>query len=144
MPVTIVAKSGTREKEFILDHRYSGQEFLLDAGFAVDTILIDPKLWILSKTKSSAKISSSTQPNEFKLFPNPAPTHLTLTLKNPTDKKLNIQLINSLGQIVYQRELQLAGNDETINVPVSMLPRGVYWFKMQSEKELKYVRKVVH
>lgn len=144
MPVTIVAKNGSHEKRFVLDHRYSGQEFTLDVGFAVDTILIDPKLWILSKTKTSAKLNGNTTPNEIKLFPNPAPTHLTITLKNPTDKKLNLQLMNALGQIIYHKELSLAGNDEIINVPVSTLPSGVYWVKMQTEKNIQYIRKVVH
>ena len=144
MPVTIVAKNGDKETSFVVDHRYSGQEFWLNAGFTVDTVLIDPKLWILSKTKTSAKVNGSTSPNELKVYPNPAPSQLIISLKNPTDKKISIQLWNILGQKVYEKEMQLPGNDEIINVPVIGLARGIYWLKLQGEKGIQYTRKIVH
>ena len=143
MPVTILARSGSQEKSFVVDHRYSGQEFWLDAGFAVDTILIDPKLWILSRTKTSAKTGGSVTPNEIKVFPNPAPDKLNISLKNPTDKKLNIQLVNMLGQVVYENRVSLPGSDDLIQVPVIGLARGVYWLRLQGETSIKYTRKIV-
>jgi aminopeptidase N len=145
MPVTIVVKSGSRESSFVVDHRYSGQEFWLDAGFAVDTVMIDPKLWILSKTKTSAKMNSgSPVSNEIKIFPNPAPSQFTVSLKNPTDKRLTIQLLNTLGQTVYKKEVQTPGYDALIEVSTIGLAKGIYLLKLQSEKSIQYVRKIVH
>ncbi len=144
MPVTIVARSASKEKSFVVDHRFSGQEFLLDAGFAVDTILIDPKLWILSKTKSSAKSGGNTTPNEIKIFPNPAPNELNISVRNPTDKKLSIRLVNMLGQVVYERAVSLPGSDDIIQVPIVGLARGIYWLRLQGEKNIKYTRIIVH
>ncbi len=139
-----MAKSGSKESSFVVDHRYSGQEFWLNAGFAVDTILIDPKLWILSKIKTSARIGGSNIPNELKLYPNPAPHELKISLKNPTDKRLNIQLLNLLGQSVFQKEMQTPGSDELITIPLVGLAKGIYWLKLQSEKNIQYIRKIVH
>lgn len=144
MPVNIVARSGLQEKSFVIDHRYSGQEFWLDAGFVVDTIIIDPKLWILSKTKTSAKVAASTTPNELKIFPNPAPSQFNISLRNPTDRKMDIRLLNVLGQVVYRRELQLPGSDETIIVPVTGLARGIYTLVITGDKTLRVKRQILH
>ena len=144
MPVTIVAKSGSREQSFVVDHRYSGQEFWLDAGFAVDTIMIDPKLWILSKTKTSAKLSGSITPDEIKIYPNPAPRELKISLKNPSDKKLDIQLLNVLGQPVYKKEVQTPGSDELIDISLTHLPKGVYFLKLSSPTKIKMLKKILH
>lgn len=144
MPVTIVAKNGLQEKSFVVDHRYSGQEFWLDAGFKVDTVLIDPKLWILSKTKTSAKSGGSNTPDEIKIFPNPAPGHLNISIRNPTEKHLSLQLVNVLGQVVYEKEITLPGRDDIIQVPVVGLSRGIYWLRLHGEKNIRYTRRVVH
>ena len=144
MPVTLVAKSGSQEKSFVVDHRYSGQEFWLDAGFAADTIMIDPKLWILSKTKTSAKVAGSTIPDEVKIYPNPAPREFRISLKNPSHDKLNIQLLNVLGQTVYQKEFRTPGSDELIVVSVSSLPKGVYWLRLSSNGKIWKLTKILH
>ncbi|MBC7829041.1 MAG: T9SS type A sorting domain-containing protein [Chitinophagaceae bacterium] len=144
MPVTLVAKAGSKEQSFVVEHRYSGQEFWLNAGFAVDTVLIDPKLWILSKVKTSAKVAGSTIPDELKIYPNPAPRELKISLKNPSDRKLNIQLLNMLGQTVYQKDLQTPGSDELFNISLTHLPRGVYWLKLSSYGSIQVIKKIVH
>ncbi|HET9278939.1 MAG TPA: M1 family aminopeptidase, partial [Flavitalea sp.] len=144
MPVTIVARSNSKEKSFVVDHRFSGQEFLLDAGFTVDTILIDPKLWILSRTKTSAKSAGNTVPNEIKIFPNPAPNELNISIRNPTDKKLSIHIVNMLGQVVHEGTISLSGSDEIIHVPIVGLARGIYWLRLQGERNIRYTRTIVH
>lgn len=144
MPVMITAKSGSRESTFVVDHRYSGQEFWLNAGYAVDSLIIDPKLWILSKNKTSSKINGNIIPNEVKIYPNPAPGELKISLKNPSDKKLSIQLLNVLGQVLYQKEIQTAGNDELIHVPLTGLQKGIYLLKLQSERSIKYTQQILH
>lgn len=144
MPVTLVAKSGSQESTFIVDHRYSGQEFWLNPGFAVDSILVDPKLWILSKNKTSAKINSVGTSNEIKIFPNPAPDVIKISLKNPTGKKLHIRLLNVLGQMIYQKEMQTQGRDELINIWMGQLPKGVYWLMINNEDNIKMLKKILH
>jgi len=144
MPVTLVAQSGSKTASFVVDHRYSGQEFWLNAGIDVDTILVDPQLWILSRNKTSVKMDAiPTKDNEIKIYPNPAPHELKISLKNPTDKKLNIRLLNMLGQSVYQKEIQTPGSDVIFDIPVAKLPKGVYWIKLQSEK-IDLLKKIMH
>jgi aminopeptidase N len=145
MPVTLVAKNGNSESRFVVDHRNSGQEFWLNPGFIPDTIMIDPDLWILSKKKTSAKVNGSTTANELMIAPNPAPDLLRISLKNPTDKKLSIQLMNTLGQVIFQKDVQTPGSDELIDISMSYYPKGVYWLKLNSEKgTIKLLKKIVH
>ena len=144
MPVTIVAKGGTQEQKFVVDHRQNGQEFWLDAGFVVDTIMIDPDLWILSKVKTSKKINTSTTPDEIKVFPNPAPDDVKISIKNPSSKKLSVQLMNALGQIVVIKNILTPGRDELINISLRHLPQGIYWLKVGNEGNIEMIKKIVH
>lgn len=143
MPVTVLLRGGSQGKSFVLDHRYSGQEFTVDPGFVVDTVIIDPDLWILSKVKTSAKKESSAESNELKLYPNPSSGPVTLSLANPTDKKLYLHLYNALGQLVYRREMDTPGRDELIEIPLSKYQRGIYMLQIRSEKNIRTVRKIV-
>ena len=144
MPVTIVAKGGTQEQKFVVDHRQNGQEFWLDAGFVVDTIMIDPDLWILSKVKTSRKINTSTTPDEIKVFPNPAPDDVKISIKNPSSKKLSVQLMNALGQVVVIKNILTPGRDELINISLRHLPQGIYWLKVGNEGNIEMIKKIVH
>jgi len=63
MPVMLELKGPAGDTTFIVDHRFSGQEFWLKPGFLVDTIIIDPKLRILSNIKTSAK-NARQQPDK--------------------------------------------------------------------------------
>ena len=262
MPVTIVAKGGSREKRFVVDHRYSGQVFWLNTGFAVDTFIIDPKLWILAKTKTSAKVRDSVffqglerplgyalvpygayrksgiiaeayrgykgdwiqddnyrvkvrlgqaksypsaflyaqavtvvaknnfreksfivnpayndqefsldpdffvdtvliashqsstplsekppgkiRQNEIKIFPNPASTEITVSFKNPGGKKIKVQLLNNLGQVVFESERQTSGIDNIFRIPVNHLPKGTYTVEITSPGKMKVVETIAH
>jgi hypothetical protein len=143
-PVSVVVKNDFQEKAFVVEHRYNGQEFWLDAGFAVDTMMIDVKQGISSTTEPSPKSNGGAIPNELKIFPNPAPREFKISLKNPTDRILTVELMNAMGQVVYKSELQTAGNDQLFNVRIAHLPSGIYWLKIQSPTKIQILKKIVH
>src|SRR2546423_14221738 len=102
MPVQLQFKNASQTKSFVVDHRFSGQEFWLDVGFAADTVIIDPEFWILSRIKTSVRLTNiSSTPNELLIYPNPSPSNGNISLKNPTGKILSVQLFNSIGQLVF-------------------------------------------
>ena len=144
MPVTLLLRGATEGKSYTVEHSFSGQEFSFNPGFKVDTVIIDPEMWILSKIKTSKKINSSSVSNEIKIFPNPStngPVYLSLV--NPTDRNLYLRLYNNLGQLIWQKDLLTAGNDELINIPADRLSRGIYHLQVRSEKSIKLVKKIV-
>ena len=144
MPVAIKLKAGTKETIVRLDNTFNGQEFWIDPGFAVDTVLIDPDLWLLSKNNTSVKIIENSAQNELRIFPIPSPDELTISLKNPTDKKLSMQLFNATGQLLLRKEYQTPGKNELFVTRINHLPRGVYVLTLKSEKNINIVKKIVH
>jgi hypothetical protein len=69
---------------------------------------------------------------EILVFPNPTTDVLQLQL-NKVYSKMNVQIINSAGQVVKQ--LQLAATNQTITIPVQNLAAGKYWLHLQSGDE---------
>lgn len=132
MPVPVQFKNATRDTIIVLDHQYSGQEFTINIGFKADTVIIDPKLWLISKGNTSLKESTSETVNQLNIYPNPAPDRLYISLLNPTDSKLSLQLLNGIGQLVYRKEITLSGNNELLDIPVLHLAKGIYYLKLKS------------
>ncbi len=64
------------------------------------------------------------------LFPNPAHDVLQLQV-NGNYNSINIQIANSAGQTVQQLHNMAVAN-ATISIPVSSLPAGQYWLKLQA------------
>ncbi|HYE55629.1 MAG TPA: M1 family aminopeptidase, partial [Chitinophagaceae bacterium] len=126
MPVMLEFRSAARTERVVVDHRYSGQEFNIKLDFEADTLVIDPDLWILSKTKTTQKLPSSTGADIIHIYPNPAPNNATLTLENPTGSRLFVRLFSSTGQLLYRKDLATAGQNEIIDLGINKFPRGVY------------------
>lgn len=57
----------------------------------------------------------------FELYPNPASTHLTVQAKSIIQ---NITLVNTLGQLVYAKEMI---NASQVTIPLENLPKGMYY-----------------
>ena len=71
------------------------------------------------------------------LFPNPAKDALNITTKNNASGEVNIQILNSMGQTVYNQVVQ-AGLVQTIDI-ASFIP-GVYYVTVIAEGETKIIR----
>jgi hypothetical protein len=70
---------------------------------------------------------------EFKIFPNPAYTYLTITNANAID---TIEIYNSIGQSV----LQLNNLNTTFNIDITNLSNGLYTIKLNSNDKEKISR----
>ena len=143
MPVTLLLRGASQGKSYKVEHYFSGQEFSFNPGFAVDTVIIDPNFEILSLIRTSVKKSVSTVANEVKVYPNPSPGQLFVSLNNPTDKKLYLRLYNTIGQLIWQKDMDTPGNNEIINIPAAGLAKGTYLLHIRSEKSIKMVKKIV-
>ena len=143
MPVPLQLKGAGRDTIITLNHTRNGAEFWINAGFLVDTVIFDPKVWLLSGTNAVTKIAASSMTNEIKIYPNPAAQYVNVSIANPGSRRVVLQLYNTLSQSVYEKSLELTGADLVIPIPVSFLPVGVYWLKITGDDGLKMVRTVV-
>ena len=73
-----------------------------------------------------------------------APDDVKISIKNPSSKKLSVQLMNALGQIVVIKNILTPGRDELINISLRHLPQGIYWLKVGNEGNIEMIKKIVH
>ncbi|WP_315819250.1 T9SS type A sorting domain-containing protein [Paraflavitalea speifideaquila] len=52
-------------------------------------------------------------------------------------------MFNTLGQLVYRKEIDLNGNDEVRDIPMQRLAKGVYYLKLKGEKTIDIVQKIL-
>ncbi len=77
MPVPIQFFGEGRDTLIVFNHTFSGEVFLTNPGFIVDSIKFDPDLWIISANNSiTLGIDELPAGKELKLLPNPADDRL--------------------------------------------------------------------
>jgi hypothetical protein len=143
MPVELRLKGKSGEMRTTLEHATNDQEFWIDPGFAVDSVFIDPDLWILTNNKSATVSRSDAGINEIRLFPNPATNTAYVQISNPTDRLYEITLFNMIGQILYKTQRNAAGNDEMIQLPLRNHPKGMYLVKVSANGTERMVKKLL-
>ena len=75
-------------------------------------------------------ISSSIVAGE--LFPNPATTDITLILHAPGDANLNFEIRSLTGQIAGSGQVVCHAGLNSLTVPITSIPRGMYLFIIHS------------
>ncbi|MEM6378341.1 MAG: T9SS type A sorting domain-containing protein, partial [Bacteroidota bacterium] len=79
--------------------------------------------------------------NRFQVYPNPVKQTLFVDYPNPSNLAAPLQLMNELGQVVWQGQVP-AGNQTPMSVDLSSFRKGVYYLAVQSDNG-KRVKKVV-
>ena len=145
MPVQLGLRGAGRDTLITLTHNSQGQTYWVNAGFAVDTVLFDPQLWLLSGNNTVAKEAAASQvDNDIRVFPNPVHgTYTTVSIANPGGSSILMQLFNSSAQRVYEKGMQLNGADLLVSIPVASLPAGVYWLRIADDKGLQAIRMIL-
>lgn len=70
--------------------------------------------------------------SSIRMFPNPAQTDLRVELNLAERADLQLNLLNALGQVIYQQQLTDAGLGQRVeNIDVSKLPSGIYQLQVQ-------------
>lgn len=144
MPVSLLFKNGTNTKTIIIDHNFNGQEVLLNPGFAVDTVIVDADLNILSRIKSSRKLASETASEKIIVGPNPAENGiLKLTMLNPVEAHYQVKIISSNGVVLQRINIPCNGADYTRNLSLQNYPKGIYLILISNSKGQLLLKKVL-
>ncbi len=110
-------------------------------NFLFDTIIVDPELRILSKNNTSKiTLAVSTQDidNQWitKISPNPVSNLLTFNFQNNKTEKVDVQILNEVGQVVYFENKNIVVGENNVSVNVQKLPSGIYFLKLSSNERL--------
>ena len=80
---------------------------------------------------------------EVLVFPNPSDGHFRLILpENPVNPSCAIQIINTLGTIVFTAQVSRISENATVDIDVPELPNGLYFLKFNSGYRI-YVDKLL-
>lgn len=143
LPVALKFKNATQEKTIVVDNKTNGEIFYRNIGFIADTVLVDPDYWLITKNNTSQKVFDNGGPQDAVLvFPNPVQQQLFVYLRNYSSAIANIFIYNSAGQTVYKNRLLVNGY-EFIEIPFAHLARGIYFIKVGSGNDIKFVKKIV-
>jgi len=105
---------------------------------------VDPNYEILAKDRIVQKIpAKSVTENEIKIYPNPAPDYLNISIVNPTSTQIGLRLYSAAGQLQYEFNKLLSGRDEIFTIPVSQLSRGAYILYMTDSKTLNIKKLII-
>ncbi|MGI8583831.1 MAG: M1 family aminopeptidase [Chitinophagaceae bacterium] len=143
LPVALKFKNATQQKTIVIDNKSNGEIFYKNIGFVADSVLVDPDYWLITKNNTTQKITDNTgEQNIIQVFPNPVQEQLFIYLKNYTSQIADIYLSNTAGQILYRKLLWVSGS-EFIEIPFDHYARGVYFIKVGSGKDIKFVKKIM-
>ncbi|MBK8566444.1 MAG: T9SS type A sorting domain-containing protein [Saprospiraceae bacterium] len=77
-------------------------------------------------------------PGESRVFPNPAGDKLYLNLMLNESIETTAQIVNAMGQVVLNKQLgQVAAGNHQFPFEVAVLPKGVYFLQLYSDKGIK-------
>jgi hypothetical protein len=99
-------------------------------------ILVGNQRGGLSFYQSNIKADGSTDTvdafeiGKIEISPNPASSSVNVRFKNPNYKNYNIQIINCLGQSIYQEKFAT----ESMDIPVQNWAKGLYFVRIFNEK----------
>jgi aminopeptidase N len=135
LPVRVYSAARNDSADFRLYHTFNNQEFVVEPGFQVAEIVIDPDYQILSATNEVVNASAVRNSDEIKVYPNPFQGHITIAV--PGEKPVEeILLFDSVGKKIDRQ----AGS--RLNFNWGHLPGGIYYLRVYLSGKV-YERKLV-
>lgn len=128
MPVPVTFYSGGVDTTFILDHHTNGQTWIVNLPFnVIDSINIDPEMWLISGNNQILLDSSNPDlNNKLQIYPNPTKDFIRLS----SAKRNSIVYISD---IKGSEIMQIRDYDGFKWIDVSTLRKGVYIVKIKSD-----------
>ncbi len=140
MPVPLYFSNGVRDTILTVNHTSNGQSFRVDPGFVPDTMIIDPEMWILAKTKTTLQLPDEVS-SEVLVYPNPTSGNFNIVLPNSQPQAMVVKIYNSLGQLV--RSTDLAAGTGSVWIPASRWAAGVYWISISGDQGFEEIRRII-
>ena len=82
-----------------------------------------------------ASVNEIINNTDFALYPNPATNQISIEFESLFQQNYLIEIRNVLGQIVYSETIKNVSGKQTKNIDLSMIESGIYFVKLQGEKE---------
>lgn len=137
LPIRLFDAQG-QSQDIILDNTENWQTYIVQVNFNVDSIAIDPDLWLITKNNTSANITIGIQELAaigYTLLAEPNPATggvLQLRVFAPSAGTAKFSIWNAEGRsLVSQNEILMAG-EQFINIPIKGLAAGPYLIRLEN------------
>jgi aminopeptidase N len=135
VPIRIYGNNKTDSVDFRLNNTNNYQKFVVNPGFTIDEIAIDPDNWILCTTDEIVGIPTITESNEITIYPNPTTSKVSINLLG-NGSILSTRFFSVEGVLVKQ----FFGNISEINL--SNQPAGIYFVQFETTHKM-FTQKIV-
>lgn len=135
IPIRVYGNNKTDSTDFRLKNTTNFQQFVLNPGFMVDKIVVDPDNWILCKTDKITSTETIPTKNKIIVYPNPTTNKVFVSVSN-NNPIIKIQLYSIDGNLIEQQTAYKNGID------MSYLPAGTYLIQIETHNTL-FKKKVV-
>lgn len=116
----------------VLDHTASGQDFTAQVGFAIDSIQIDPELWLISAGNVVRRLPAPEAENFLQILTNPVRDNLTIWYDSYHQNHVTLAIYDLDGRKIETETIPAAGGDY-YSTSLAHLAAGVYVAKVESE-----------
>ena len=99
VPVRVYNSSKTDSADFRLAHTENNQKFIVNPGFEVAELKIDPDYWLISKTEEVVGVPVVEKEPAFSVYPNPFKNFVSISVP-ASDEVVELNLFNSQGKLM--------------------------------------------
>ncbi len=135
VPIRVYNAEKNDSADFRLVHTKNNQEFIIEPGFQVSEIKIDPDYWLLSVTDAVTDVSIIKNNGEIKIYPNPFKKKFTVSVSGEKPVQ-EIFLYSAAGEKIERSD----GSQMDFNM--SHLPGGIYFLRVFASGNV-YEKKIV-
>lgn len=127
VPVRVYNSDKTDSADFRLIHTKNDQEFIINPGFRVSEIKVDPDYWLVSKTEEVVQVPFVSDTEEIMTYPNPSSDIVHIHI--PNDETINQLNIYTLAG---KRVKQISTHTSKFNI--NDLTQGKYILEIYTTK----------
>jgi len=80
---------------------------------------------------------------DFNVYPNPNTGKFTLEIENITSEDFTLEIVNFLGQKVFEKTLNPLSSEYSVQFDLSGYSKGLYFVKLQDTNTIKTERVVI-
>lgn len=129
MPVPVRFSGQGEDSILVFDHAFSGQQFTINLPFTIESVTVDPDLWLISATnKTLVGTHDLLDPAiALDIYPNPVADQLTLSM--PAGWSIQaVSIISASGAVVQ------SGQSSIRTLTTTALPSGLYTLQVQTDR----------